>query len=57
MFLMFAYRAEWIYRLHSTWFTLPRETFNALLYGFPGVFKLLVIVFNAVPFVVLSLMG
>ncbi len=42
-----------IYRLHSKWFPLPKETFTVLFYAFIGVFKMFVIVFNAVPFLAL----
>lgn len=44
---------ELIYRLHSKWFPMPRETFNVVLYAFLGIFKVLVIVFNLMPWMAL----
>ncbi len=48
---------ELIYRLHSQWFPLPRETFNVVLYAFLGAFKLFVLFFNLIPWLALLLMG
>jgi len=46
---------ETIYRVQSKWFPIPRPTFTVLLFAAIGVFKMLVIVFNAVPFLALLL--
>ena len=45
-----------VYRLQSRWFPMPRETWNVVIYSFLGFFKLVVIVFNLVPFIALSIM-
>jgi hypothetical protein len=55
MFLICVLGANRVYRLHSRWFPLKRETFNAMLYGFLGLYKLLVFFFNVVPYVALRL--
>jgi hypothetical protein len=44
---------EVLYRIQSKWFPMPRETFTVVFYMFIGMFKMLVIVFNAVPFLAL----
>jgi hypothetical protein len=36
---------------------LPRETYDVVIYGFLGAFKLVFLVFNAVPYVALSIVG
>lgn len=46
-----------VYRIQSKWFPIPRETFTVLFYTFIGAFKMLVIVFNAVPFLALLIIG
>jgi len=46
-----------VYRMQSRWFPLPRETFDAMIYGFLGAFKLVFIVFNLVPYVALLIVG
>jgi hypothetical protein len=47
---------DWVYRLHRRWFALSRETFTAMVYGFLGIYKVLVITFNLVPFLALAIM-
>jgi hypothetical protein len=56
-FLGFMVVSDLSYRLHNKWFPMSRDTFNVSMYVFLGVFKLLVIVFNAVPYVVLLIIG
>ena len=56
-YLVTAFAQGWLYRLHSRWFQMPRETFTMVLYCFIGVMKVLVIVFNLVPFIALAIIG
>lgn len=46
-----------VYRTQSWWFPIPRETFDILIYSFLGLFKLLFLVFNAVPYMALLIIG
>lgn len=46
-----------VYRLQSTVFPIPRETYNVVMYCFLGFFKLIVIVFNVVPYIALLIAG
>ena len=55
VFCMFA--ADLVYRTHSKWFPIPRETFNVVVYSLLGIFKILLFVFNAVPYVALLIIG
>jgi len=48
---------DWVYRIHSKWFPIPRETFNVAIYSFLGFFKIVFIVFNVVPYVALLIVG
>ncbi|MCB9229933.1 MAG: hypothetical protein H6618_10000 [Deltaproteobacteria bacterium] len=45
-----------IYKLHSHWFSLPREQFNLALYCFFGLLKIFFIIFNLVPYLALRIM-
>lgn len=54
--LICAFAGDWIYRMHGTLFSLPRESFNVVLYGFIGVFKILFLVFNLVPYLALLIL-
>ena len=51
----FAGAHEWLYRLHTRWFRLAPEQFDALHYGGMGIYKLGVLLFNIVPLIVLIL--
>jgi hypothetical protein len=46
-----------VYRTQSRCFPISRETFNAVIYGFLGAFKIVFLVFNLVPFVALLIIG
>ena len=48
---------EFIFRMHSKWFPMSRETYNAVVYGFLGAAKIVFVAFNAVPYVALSIVG
>lgn len=57
MFLIFAVAGEWVHRMHGRWFPLSREAFNTVFYSFLGGYKLLVVFFNLVPWLVLVILG
>jgi len=48
---------ELVYRTQSLWFPLPRETFDVIIYAFLGLFKIVYLVFNVVPYLVLLIMA
>jgi len=56
-FLICAYTGDWIHRMHSKWFPIPREAFNVAIYSFIGLFKIFVLVFNLVPYIALVIVG
>ena len=39
------------------WFKMPRETFDAIHYSGMAFFKIMVFVFNAVPYIALLIVG
>lgn len=45
------------YRLQSRFIPISRETFDIVFYSFIGVFKVLVLVFFAIPWIVLLIIG
>lgn len=55
--LFFTLAPDWVYRTQSRWFPLPREAFDSFMYGFIGLFKLLYLVFNLVPYLALLAIG
>jgi hypothetical protein len=56
-FLILAFAGDFVYRIHGKWFSMPRETFNVVLYSFIGFYKIIAIVFNVVPWAVLAIIG
>ncbi|MFO7976235.1 MAG: hypothetical protein R6V12_16555 [Candidatus Hydrogenedentota bacterium] len=56
-FLFLVFASDFVYRMHGKWFPMPRETFNVVLYCYLGVYKLLILVFNLVPWVALAIIG
>jgi len=51
----FVYAHGWMYRLHTRWFKLSVETFDALHYMGMSIYKVGVILLNLVPLVALYL--
>jgi len=48
---------DWAYRIHSKWFSISRETFNVAIYSFLGLYKILIFVFNLIPYIALLIIG
>ncbi len=51
--LFFIFGRDWLYGLHGEWFAMPIEKFNAIHYALIGFFKIILIVFFLVPYLVL----
>ena len=48
---------DWVYRTHSKWFPFTRETFNVVICSFLGLFKIIFLFFNLVPYIALLIAG
>ena len=48
---------DWVYRMHSKWFPMSRDSFNVVVYSFIGLFKVLVLIFNVSPYIALVIVG
>jgi hypothetical protein len=55
--LLCAFAGDWVYRMQSRWFNVSREAFNTVIYSFIGLYKIIFIVFNLIPFLALSIVG
>ena len=55
--IMLMYAADFVYSIHSKWFPISRTTFNTAIYSFIGLFKILFIFFNLIPYVALVILG
>ena len=54
-FGVFVYAHDWMYRLHTRWFKLSVETFDAVHYAGIATYKIGIILLNLVPLVALCL--
>jgi hypothetical protein len=52
---MFIFGRDFMFRLHSRWFKIAPEHFDAIHYAGMAFYKLLVLVFNVVPLLALWL--
>ena len=46
-----------LYRTQRRWFSGSEETFNVVMYSFLGLFKIVFLVFNLVPYLALLIIG
>ncbi len=49
----FLFARDWMYRLHSNWFRVSAETFDAVHYLGISIYKIGVMLLNLVPLIVL----
>jgi hypothetical protein len=56
-FGVFVFAHDLMQRIHGRWFDLSRNQFDALHYGGMSIFKICIMLFNLVPFVVLTILG
>jgi len=54
-FLIFFFAHDWIYRFHSKWYQIPQDRFDAIHYAGMAFFKILILMFNLVPYLALRI--
>ena len=54
---MLIFAPELVYRTQSKWFPIPRETIDVVIYSFLGLFKIVFLVFNLVPYLALLIIA
>ena len=54
-FLFMAFAHDWVYRLHSRWFKISIESFDATQYAAMAYYKLATFLFTIIPYLVLRL--
>ncbi len=55
--LVYMLAPDWVYGIHNRWFPLDREHYNLVIYQLVGLFKILFLLFNLVPYIALLLLG
>jgi len=53
----FVFAHGWMYLLHSRWFRISEEHFDAIHYAAMAVYKIGILLFNLAPFVALLLLS
>ena len=56
-FVAFVGARNWMYRIHTKWFTVSEHTFDAIHYGGLGLFKIAIWVFCLTPYFALRIIG
>jgi hypothetical protein len=46
-----------VYRTQKKWFPIPRAKYNVVMYSFLGLFKIVFLIFNVVPYLALLIVG
>lgn len=54
-FLFFAIAHDWVFRIHSKWYNLPADRFDIIHYSGILFFKMLIFMFNIVPYLALRI--
>ncbi len=52
-FLMILFARRWVYDFHGRWFNLTESQLDVIHFGGMGVYKLLIVFFNLIPWLVL----
>jgi hypothetical protein len=56
-FIFIAFAHDWAFKLHSKWFNISRETFDAIHYAGMAFFKLGTLLFILIPYFALHIVG
>jgi hypothetical protein len=56
-FAWFVFAGDWIYQVHSRWFQIPRQSFDAIHYTGMAVTKIAIILFFLLPWIAIKLMS
>lgn len=51
--IMLMAASDFIYSVHGQLFHMPREAFDVAIYSFLGLYKIIILAFNLVPYVAL----
>jgi len=55
--IFFLFTPNLVFRTQSKWINISQENFTLVMYSFLGLFKILFLIFNAVPLIVLLIIG
>jgi len=56
-FALFVFACDGVYRAHSVWFQIPRQTFDAIHYAGMAVTKIAIVLFFLLPWIAVKLLS
>lgn len=56
-FAAFVYAHDWLFRMHTRWFKLSAESFDALNYAGVALYKIGIVLLNLVPLITLYIIS
>lgn len=56
-FAWYVFGSDWVYQVHSRWFQLPRQTFDAIHYAGMAITKIAIILFFLLPWIAIKLVS
>ncbi len=56
-FIFITLSGDFVYRMHTRWFPMSRETFNVVLYSTLGAYKLILFIFCITPWIALEIIA
>jgi hypothetical protein len=56
-FAWFVFAGDWIYQIHSRWFQIPRQSFDAIHYTGMAVTKIAIILVFLLPWIAIKLLS
>jgi len=56
-FAVFVFAHDWMFRMHTRWFQLSRESFDSINYGGIAIYKIGILLLNLVPLIAVALAG
>jgi hypothetical protein len=56
-FFVFTLGSDLIYRIHGQWYDIKKEQFNTIIYSGMMFYKVCILFFNIVPYIVLRILG
>ena len=56
-FFAFTLGGDFIYRIHGKWYDINKDHFNAIIYSGMIFYKICILFFNIVPYIVLRIIG
>ena len=55
--LLIRFAGDWVFAMHTIWIPMTEDAFHSAIYMLVGVFKIIMIVFNLVPYLALVIIG